>query len=123
MTESYKDAGPKHELIFVFTHLVFDLILFLIPYYCASLFNQYHDEYCERLQRVQNSIISKTDEGWMLQNTQLIPQNPKYVFVPSFCGLSIPLSSPGYNISIMLALFAFIISIITTLQPGGQAGH
>ena len=122
VSESYKDTGPKHELIFVFTHLFFDLILFLIPYYCASLINQYHGEYCERLQRVQNRVISKTDDSWMLQSTQLIPQNPEYVFVPSFCGLSIPLSSPGYNISIMLAFFAFIISIITTLQPsaGGQ---
>ena len=116
VTESYKENGKRHELFFVFTHLVFDLLLFLIPYYCASLFNQYHAEYHARLQRVQSSIFRDEEEGWRLQSAQLIPKNPKYVFIPSFCGLSIPLSSPGYNLSIILALFAFIISIITTIH-------
>ena len=97
-----KVTGPK--LLFVTTHLVYDLILFLIPYYCASLMNQYHDEYHKRLQRAQNSVLCNDNEGWRLQCALLIPENPKYKFVPSFCGLSIPLSSPGYNLSIILAL-------------------
>lgn len=119
ISEDYKHQGPRNKLVFVLTHLIFDLILFLIPYFCASLINQYHDQYHERLKIVQNRLFSKQQRNWpwMLQNTQLIPQNTKYVFVPSFCGLSIPLNSPGYNLSIILALFAFIISIMTTL-PG-----
>lgn len=114
VTEEYT-GGEQHKLLFVLTHLVFDLILFIVPYFCASLFNQYHDEYRERLQRVQTSIFAEEEDGWMLQCAQLIPENPKYIFIPSFCGLSIPLSSPGYNLSIIFALFAFIISIMTAL--------
>ena len=116
VTETYSaSSAEQHKLLFTLIHLVFDLILFLIPYFCASLFNQYHDEHRERLQKVQSKIFSKEAEGWMLQCAQLIPENPKYIFVPSFCGLSIPLSSPGYNLSIILALFAFIISVMTAL--------
>ena len=66
--EKYNAKSDQHELIFVLTHLVFDLILFLIPYFCASLFNQYHDEYRERLHKVQVGIFSDEEEGWMLQS-------------------------------------------------------
>lgn len=117
VTEEFKDSSHKHKLLFVITHLVFDLILFIVPYFCASLFNQYHEEYRERLKQEQIQIFSEQAEsnGWMMQCAELIPENPKYAFVPSFCGLSIPLSSPGYNISIIFALFAFIISVMTAL--------
>ena len=115
VTEKYNTEGESEKLWFVLTHLVFDLILFLIPYFCASLFNQYHDEYRERLRKVQNDIFSRDEDGWRLQCAELIPENSKYIFIPSFCGLSIPLSSPGYNLSIIFALFAFIISIMTAL--------
>ena len=52
-------TAKRHRLWFVLTHLVFDLILFLIPYFCASLFNQYHHEYRERLQKIQTGIFSE----------------------------------------------------------------
>lgn len=118
VTEEFKDLSHKRKLLFVLTHLVFDLILFIIPYFCASLFNQYHEEYRERIKQVRNRIYSEQAESnaaWMMQCAELIPENIKYAFVPSFCGLSIPLSSPGYNISIIFALFAFITSIMTAL--------
>ncbi len=56
---------------------------------------------------IRNKISSDQEEGL------IFPEKPNYVFVPSFCGLSIPLNNSGYNISIVIALFAFIISIIT----------
>lgn len=114
--EQYTNSESRHEVLFVFTHLIFDLILFLVPYYCASLLNQYHEQYHARLQRAQKNILCNEVDGWRLQCAPLIPENPNYSFIPSFCGLSIPLSSPGYNLSIILALFAFIISIITTIH-------
>ncbi len=63
----------EHELLFVITHLVYDLLtLFLIPYYCASLMNLYHDEYHKRLKIAQNNIPSKDCCGWRLQCALLI---------------------------------------------------
>jgi hypothetical protein len=116
VTEKYADTdSERNKLLFVLTHLVFDLLLFLIPYFCASLFNQYHDEYRERIQKLQSDIFSEDDQGWMFQCAELIPERSKYIFIPSICGVSIPLNSPGYNLSIIFALFAFIISIMTAL--------
>ena len=105
------DKKIDPEIIFVTIHLVYDLILFLVPYYCVSLMNQYHDDYHRRLQKMQNKILGKDNGGWRLQCALLIPENPNYTFIPSFCGLSIPLSSPGYNLSIILALLAILITI------------
>jgi hypothetical protein len=108
------EESEKHELLFILTHLVFDLILFLVPYICGSLFNQYHDTFRRRLQKKQSDVLAKVDDAWLLRCAELIPENPNYVFTPSFCGLAIPLSSSGYNLSIGIALFAFIIAILTS---------
>ncbi len=59
---------------------------------------RYHD----KLQELQNEIFSDQEVGWMLQCAELIPKKPNYVYVPSFCGLSIPLNSPGYSHSIVV---------------------
>lgn len=106
-----KEDISEPKMLFVITHLVYDIILFIIPYYCASLMNQCHNDYHRRLQSAQNEILCDDMEGWRLQHVLSIPKNPFYIFIPSFCGLSIPLSSPGYNLSIILALFAIIISM------------
>ena len=58
VTENFVDTSQdQHELFFVLTHLVFDLILFLVPYFFASLYNQYHNKYHDELQRLQNRTL------------------------------------------------------------------
>lgn len=113
---SYAYEQKMHELVFILTHLAYDVILVIIPYYCASVLNQYHQDYHDRIQRIQKEIFCNDPDSWRLQSALLIPQNPKFIFVPSFCGLSIPLSNPGYNLSIIITLFAFIISFSTTIH-------
>ncbi len=53
VTEKFAGASQhEHELYFVLTHLVYDFVLFLIPYFCAYFINQYHDQYYDRLQEL-----------------------------------------------------------------------
>ena len=104
----------KHHLLwFSFTHLVHDIVVFLIPYICGTLMNYAHKQYHKSLKREQETILSAEDIQWMLQCADLIPEEHGYQFIPSILCLSIPLDSAGYTLSVLLSLLALLATIIT----------
>ena len=79
--------------------------------------NSYHEDYHEMLKQKQKEILSQSpnESVCIMQMANLIPKNPKYQFIPSLCGLSIPLNITGHTLTITLALLAFILSLISNL--------
>lgn len=115
--------NEPYHLSFFMTHLVFDSVTFLLLYVCGSLMNIYHKKYHRQLQSNQKKLFAAGDSECQLkmknkclsflQNANLIPENPEYQFIPSFCGLSLPLDSAGYTVTLILALLAFIGNFMT----------
>ena len=105
----------SHRSWFYFAHLVNDFAAFFIPYICGGLMNYYHKKYRETLEEVQENILSDSDtlSECIQQKANLIPDNPKYKFIPSLCCLSIPFESAGYSFTMILTGFAFVLSFIT----------
>lgn len=105
----------SHRFWFYLAHLIYDIVVFLIPYIYGGLMNYYHDNYRETLEEVQERLLHECEDlsECLLQSASLIPENPKYRFVPALCCLSIPLESAGYTITIVLTLFAFLLTLIT----------
>lgn len=108
-------STSSHRSWFYFAHLINDFAAFLIPYICGGLMNHYHEKYRDTLEEVQEHILSNSDilSECMHQKANLIPSNPKYMFVPSLCCLNIPLESAGYSFTLILTSFAFVLSFIT----------
>ena len=105
----------SHRSWFYFAHLMNDTIVFIIPYICGGLMNYYHGNYRETLEDVQERLLceSEVPSEYLVQNAILIPENPKFWFVPAFCCLNIPLESAGYTFTIVLTLFAFLMTFVT----------
>ena len=95
-----------HVFLFVTLHLVYDFVAFTTIFICGALMNSYHRKYYRKSQKAiwnpTNGIINMT------------PENIKYKFTPSFCGLKVPLNNAGYLITFALAIVGFITSILIT---------
>ena len=105
----------SHRSWFYFAHLVNDILAFIFPYICGGLMNTYHANYRETLEEVQERLLCESNNlsECLLQNAMLIPENPNFGFVPAFFCLSIPLESAGYTFTIVLTMFAFLLTFIT----------
>ena len=108
-------ATASHRSWFYFAHLVNDFAAFLIPYICGGLMNYYHAKYREKLEEVQEDLLSESEilSECIQQKANLIPENPNYKFIPALCCLNIPLESAGYSFTLILTSFAFVLSFVT----------
>ena len=99
----------------VFAYLAYYISALAIPYGCGILMNSYHGKYSEQLEQKQKDLLSQTqnDGIWIMQSSALIPINPQYMFIPSLCGLRIPLNSTGHSLTIVLTLLAFTLGLIS----------
>lgn len=99
----------------IFSYLAYYISALAIPYGCGILMNIRHGKYREQLDQKQKELLSKNpDDGiWIMQSSALIPANPQYMFIPSFCGLNIPLNSTGHSLTIILTLLAFMLGLIS----------
>ena len=88
-----------------------DITAFLILYLCGGLMNHYHQKYRDTLEEVQESNSDVLSEC-IQQKADLIPSNPKYKFIPSFCCVSIPLDS-GFGFALIFV--PFVLSLVPTL--------
>ena len=105
----------KHELGYVLAYLVYDFLAFFFLFFCGSLMNLYHSKYCQR----QKLLLNATDVTPVVileSSSTLIPVNPEYDFLPSVCMIDFPLNSPGYIVTMFLALFAFVANFITQFE-------
>ena len=109
--------GRNRSLTLHFMHLVYRVLAFGIPYSCGLSMNKHHQMYREELLKQQECILSKdSNEGVrIMQKANLIPENPKYQFIPSLCGLNISLDSTGHTLTILLSLLAFTLSLVSKL--------
>ena len=98
-----------------FAYLIYYVSAFVIPYICGITMNSSHKNVWETLSQAQKTLTSycSSDVIWIMGNTKLISENPKYSFVPSVCGLRIPLDSTGHTVTIILTLLTFVIGLIS----------
>ena len=116
LDEKYKDE--PHRLSYnISVHLIYDIVSFMIPYFLGILINTYHKKYHDCLKERQEVILKR--DSCNISNTfliyaDLIPKNPKFEFIPSLLGLQIPLDSAGYMLTILIAIFSFIATLLVT---------
>ena len=113
----FKHAGVKEnsELASVFAHLIYDILAFGLLYFCGAMMNLYHAKYRRQHDLKQRELLSHSSTGslWIMQSMNVIPENPEYNFVPSVCLIDFPLNSPGYTLTMLLTLFAFVANFLT----------
>ena len=110
LNEEYKDE--PHRLWYISSHLLFEIIAFMIPFF-LGIFR--HEKYYEQLKEQQEEILKNTDEK-IFMYANLIPKNPKFEFIPSLFVLQIPLDSAGYMLTFLIAIkfFSFIATFLVT---------
>ena len=111
----------SHRSWFHCAHLINDIAAFFILYLCGGLMNHYHQKYRDTLEEVQESILSNSDvlSECIQQKADLIPSKPKYKFIPSLCGLPIPLDN-GFGFSLVFA--PFVLSLVPSLTKHNLGG-
>ena len=99
--------------------LLFDSFVFFLPYICGNAMIDYHVKYLSALKEKQRVIFSDAAAisqnvqcFWMFQYANIIPQRREYQFIPSIMWVEVPLDSPGYVLSILLALFSLLTHFI-----------
>ena len=114
---SFQDEEIK-RFAFVLVHLAYDFLAFFYIFSCGSLMNHYHQDYRAFLSKKQKDHLSKSENEHfkMMQFSTLIPENPKYDFLPSVFLIDYPLNSPGYTLTMLLALFAFVANFFTQYE-------
>ena len=114
---SYSYANTKRDQFLgqYFSYLIYYVSAFVIPYICGITINSSHKNVWETLSQAQKTLTSycSSDVIWIMGNMKLISENPKYLFVPSICGLRIPLDSTGHTVTILLTLLTFVIGLIS----------
>ena len=93
--------------------LLFDSFAFSPPYICGNAMINYHVKYLSELKEKQKVILcdATLSDGrpfWLVQCANIIPQRDEYRFIPSIMWVDVPLDSPGYILSILLALFSLL---------------
>ena len=109
------DKGDRHQLVLHILYLVYRIFTFAIPYSCGLLMNHFHKKYHESIQEEHQKILERSDNESMkmIYAANLIPEKPKYNFLPSLFGISIPLNATGHALTIVLTMLAFILSLVT----------
>ena len=103
------------SLLDILAQLVYYISALAIPYACGVVINNSHKGYREYLDEKQKNCLSQNQDFqvYMMQAASLIPIKREYQFIPSLCGLSIPLNSAGHSITILLTLLAFVLGLIS----------
>ena len=103
------------SLLDILAQIVYYISALAIPYACGVIINNSHRDYREYLEEKQKEFLSQNQDFrvYIMQTASLIPIKSDYLFIPSLCGLSIPLNSNGHSITILLTLLAFILGLIS----------
>ena len=103
------------SLLDILAQLIYYISALAIPYACGVIINNSHKDYREHLEEKQKYLLSQNQDFrvYIMQTASLIPIKREYLFIPSLCGLSIPLNSTGHSITILLTLLAFVLGLIS----------
>ena len=106
-------AQENIQIPFIVIHWFYDFFNLMLTYACGQLMNYYHRKYYKRMKKNQEKILDTNigQNEFFLKYVKLIPKRRGYQFLPSFCGFSIPLDNLGYLLTILLALFALIVTL------------
>ena len=101
------------QIRFISVHLLYDFVNLMLTYTCGQLMNTQHQRYYKVLRKKQREFLKniESQSGFYLQCAPLIPKKRSYQFIPSFCGLSIPVDNLGYLLTVLLAIFAIITTV------------
>lgn len=100
-------AGVNEAFWFAVIHLLYDISAFLTIYSCGSLMNYYHNIFYKQMEEEQEKYLAQTHH-WPMQYATIIRRQQNYQFTPSICGIDIPMDNPGYTLTLLLSLFAFV---------------
>lgn len=106
-----------HQLGYALPHLIYEIFSIFYLFIFGSLMNYYHKKYRKTQYKQQKEYLSCSEQECfkLIQSSHiLIPENLEYQFLPSLFFIDFPLNSPGYILTMLLALFAFVTSCITT---------
>ena len=118
----------RWDYIYIGVFVIFDFMMFLIPYGCGLVINHYHNEFYKDLvnnEKELHFLLKQGDENSyftnassFLQNRRLydkIKKNTDYDFTPSIIGIDIPFESSGYTITIFISIITLTLSFL--VQP------
>ena len=108
-----KNLQYDPTILDILAQLLYFISALAIPYTCGVVINNHHKDYRKYLVEKQKMCLSESQDFrvYIMQTASLIPLNSEYLFIPSLCGLSIPLNSTGHGITILLTLLAFVLSL------------
>ena len=111
-----KGEYKVHELSFTLTHLAYDFFAFFFLFVCGSWMNHSHTKYRKAQAELQKKCLQQAPNSntLIMQGLDtLISEVPEYQFLPTVFWIDFPLNSPGYTLTMLLALFAFIANFLT----------
>ena len=118
--EIYKQHPLEYAYISMF--IVYDITVFIIPFVCGIKMNKYHDGYYSKLVKAkENNFDFLADDNqkgngaleYALNATVLKVQKvQEFDFTPTISGIDIPLTNPGYILSIVIAMVALILGFL-----------
>ena len=98
-------------LIYILLYFAYETASFLIPYICGALMNKAHNHFYETMQENAKKMAIS---AWASEIP--IEKNPKCDFVPKifYINIDIPISSPGYLISVLFDVFVLMCTLVTS---------
>ena len=110
LKKDYTNHDTYHVILFLYYMIngVYYIAMFVTPYGCGIIANSRHKRYVKKVRKE----LLKSFNG---EFTTCIPfeLQKDFDFVPQVLGISIPLDSPGYNLTIVLSIFAFTCTFFT----------
>ena len=116
----YKEHKLEYTYISLF--IVYDIIVFIVPFACGLIMNKYHDQYYNKLVKDDidedfrdKPIEEKQNCGlWYASKTAVlkVQKVQEFDFTPSILGVDIPLTNPGYILSILIAMVTLILGFL-----------
>ena len=118
----------KLEYVYIALFTVYDILVFIVPFACGLIMNNYHNRYHKNL--IQKSLRDNKDEFSFLTDVRTdekenralmfalktavlkVQKIEEFDFTPSILGVDIPLTNPGYILSIVIAMVTLILGIL-----------
>lgn len=110
-----------HEYGYLSLFIVYDIVVFIIPFACGLMMNKYHHQYYSKLVKENESDFINNDQVdhksaalWYASKTALrkVKKVKKFDFTPSILGVEMSLTNPGYILSIILAMVVLILGFL-----------
>lgn len=114
-----------HKLDYVYIALftMYDFLVFIVPFGCGLTMNYFHNYYYKDLvKKREKNFAEKTqkekeESAFMYAfNNAVLPVKKveEFDFTPSIFGVDLPLTNPGYVLSIILAMVTLILGFLVT---------